>query len=230
MKTTVTGTLTVDPGPDGEVTLRNINPAKLDVLSGKEDTIKLQQTIIKQLRVNAINNGGRDVRIEAQDGTSVDSTEVESQAVLESSSSSGKLGTIRLTSGAAGKSLTLKGNIDGDVTVDAPGSTVKLAPPSSGNSQPTVIKNLKVGANSTISSGPGTTLSKVNMTTPNTTLNLQGEGTVGSIQVDSTAGGSKLSIGEGTNIESVQADADVTLTGDPGSVANTNVQGQVKTL
>jgi hypothetical protein len=226
--TTVTGTLTIDPGPDGEVTLQHINPAKLDVLSGKDESIKLQQTVIKQLRVNAVNNGGRDVRIEAQDDTSVESTEVESQAVLESSSTTGKLGTIKLTSAATGKSLTLKGNIDGDVTVEAPGSTVKLAPPSSGNSQPTVIKNLKVGANSTISSGTGTTISQVNVTAPNTRLNLEGAGTISSIQVDSTAGGSMLTIGEGSNVESVQSDTDVTLTGNAEAIAAVNIEGQVK--
>lgn len=128
LRTVITGTLTLDPGPDGEVTLRNIEPERLVVLSGKDGTIKLQQTIIKQLRVNAVNNGGKDVRIEAQDGTAVETTEVESQGVLESTSTTGKLGTIKLTSGAAGKSLTLKGNIEDDVEVDAPGSTVKLAP------------------------------------------------------------------------------------------------------
>ncbi|KRE99383.1 hypothetical protein ASG89_27875 [Paenibacillus sp. Soil766] len=225
LRTVITGTLTLDPGPEGEVTLRNIEPERLVVLSGKDGTIKLQQTVIKQLRVNAINNGGKDVRIEAQDGTDVTEIEVESQGVLESSSSTGKLGTIKLASGAAGKSLTLKGNIEGDVEVNAPGSTLKLAPPSTGNSQPTVIKNLKVGQNSTIQSGTGTTLSKVSLTGNNTNLSIQGTGTIETVDVDESADGAALNLESGTNIGTIQASSTVTLSGDPEAITKTKIEG-----
>ncbi|MCC2683545.1 MAG: hypothetical protein K0R75_444 [Paenibacillaceae bacterium] len=217
--------LIVDPGPDGEVTLQHLVPEQLEVLSGNVNSIKLQQTVIKQLRVNAINNGGRDVRIEARDGVNVESTEVESQAVLESSSTTGKLGTIRLTSGAAGKSLTLKGNIDGDVTVEAPGSTVKLAPPSGGNKQPTVIKNLKVGSNSSIALSGGTSLSRISVTGSGTNVSLSGSGEVASVNVDSSASGTTLNIDSGTAVKSIQADSPVTLSGSPDAIAKIKTEG-----
>ncbi|WP_161407042.1 S-layer homology domain-containing protein [Paenibacillus silvestris] len=156
--------LILDPGPSGEVTLRNINPQQLQVLSGSVNSIKLQNTIVKQLKVNAVNNNGNSVRIEVRDGASVEDTEVSSQAILESASTQGTFGKIKLNSSAEGKQITLKGNIDGEVTVEAPGAKIKLDAPTSGNSLPTVIKSLKLKSNAEINAGPGTAAEDIYVT------------------------------------------------------------------
>ncbi|CAG7636801.1 immunoglobulin-like domain-containing protein [Paenibacillus allorhizosphaerae] len=220
-RTTITGTLTVDPGPDGTVTLQNIvmgPESDLEVLSGDIHSIKLQQTVIKQLRVNAVNNAGRDVRIEVKDGAEVESTQVQSQAVLESSSQTGKLGTITLSSGAASKTLTLKGNINSEVSVDAPDSKIELAPPSAGNPMNTKIQTLLVRANTTIFAGTGTSLSSVQVSGPNTTVGISGQGAVNSVNVDSTATGTTLNIGVGASIKSLRLDSPVVLKGDAEAI------------
>lgn len=210
--------LIVDPGPNGEVTLSNIDPQKLEVLSGDVNSVKLQNTIIKQLRVNAVNNGGRDVRIEAKDGASIDETEVESQAMLESSSTTGSLGTIKLASGAAGKQITLKGKIDGEVTVDAPGVKINLAPPTSGNSLPTVIKSLKLNASAEIKAEPNTVTEGVYIAASNTTLKVDGAGELKKVELPSGVTGATIDVGSEANIKTIAADSGVTVTGDPAAV------------
>ncbi|WP_176706112.1 S-layer homology domain-containing protein, partial [Paenibacillus hemerocallicola] len=217
--------LIIDPGPTGEVTIQHIVPEVLEVLSGDVNTIKLQQTVIKQLRVNAVNNGGRDVRIETRDGTSVENTTVESQAVLESSSTTGKLGKIKLASSASGRSLTLKGNIDDEVTVDAPGAQVSIQAPSNGNPLPTVINKLSLAKNAKVNTGSGTKLSSVNVTGQNTTVDLSGQGSVSSVNVDPSASGTKLNLGEDTNVSTINADSDVTLSGSPDAIAKVKTEG-----
>lgn len=220
--TTITGTLTVDPGPDGTVSLQNIvmgPQSSLEVRSGDEHSVKLMQTVVKQLRVNAVNNGGRNVRIETRNGTEVETTEVQSQAVLESSSLTGKLGMIKLSSAAAGKTLTLRGNIDTEVSVDAPGSSVELAPPSAGNPLKTLVKVLSIRANSTIVAGTGTSLSSVQVSGTNTTVGISGQGAVNSVTVDSAATGTVLNIGAGAAIQSLRLDSPVVVKGDAEAIA-----------
>lgn len=230
-ETVVYEKLTLDPGPNGEVSLQNVtfdDSAELEVLSGSENSIKLLQTVVKQLRVNAVNNSGRSVRIEARDGTNVDTVEVRSDAIVESSSLTGKLSTIRLSSTAAGKTLVLKGNVDSDVQVDAPGSTVMLSPPSTGNSLPTRITKLIVNTNSTVSSSPGTTLPKLQVTGTNTSLSVAGEGEIGEVEIDASASGTKLNLGSGANVKTVRADSPVTLDGSADAIVRTQTTGSAQ--
>lgn len=228
LTTTLAGTFIIDPGPDGEVELRNIRPDKLDVLSGKDESIKLAQTVVKQLRVNVVNNGGRDVRIEARDGAEVESVSVESQAILETSSSTAKLGKIRLDPSAANKTLTLRGIIDGDVVVDAPGSSIKLEPPSggSGGAATELRSKLLLNAPAKLTAPANTLISQVTISGENTAVTVEGEGQISQITVDNSATGASLELRAGAKIAKIQALADIVLSGDPDAIVGVEIEGE----
>ncbi|UKS25765.1 S-layer homology domain-containing protein [Paenibacillus sp. HWE-109] len=167
--------LTVDPGPTGEVTLTNITVQNLEIRSGATSSIKLSNTRVHLLRVNAVNNGNQVVRVVVLGGTVVADTEVSSQAVLESSTLDGTLGKIRILSAATGKEVRFRGNIDGEITVEAPDTTIQIDPPSVGNALPTVIKSLKLKSGLTgtqLQLGAGTNLKAI---TTDTLLTVKGD-------------------------------------------------------
>ncbi|MFD0697528.1 S-layer homology domain-containing protein [Paenibacillus sp. GCM10027628] len=217
--------LIVNPGPAGEVTLRNINPGELEIQSGATSSIKLKQTIITKLRINAINNNGQNVRIEAMDGAVVTDTEVSSQAILESSTTHGTLGKIKLTNAAAGKSLTLRGNIDGEVTVEAPDSQIRVEPPTGGNPLPTVLKNLKLATSASITSSTGTSTQTVSVTAKDTRIAVSGEGELQEIQLPSDSTGTAIEVDATANIKTINAAVPVNVTGDPGAIAKVSNAG-----
>jgi L-ascorbate metabolism protein UlaG (beta-lactamase superfamily) len=124
---TVTGTLTVNPGPEGEVTLRNINAANLAVLSGSSNSIVLNGvSVTGTLRVNAASQTDT-VRIEAGAGTNIAKTDIESKVILEGKE--GELGSIEAKESAAGQTVELRGKIDQKITVafGANGIVIKIA-------------------------------------------------------------------------------------------------------
>ncbi|MGG1552117.1 S-layer homology domain-containing protein [Paenibacillus ferrarius] len=145
---TSVGTLILDPGPSGEVTLTNIHADNLQVKSGAVSSIKLSRSTITMLVVNAVNNNGQPVRILALDGAVVTDTSVESQAILESATTTGTLGAITIQPGAAGKTISLRGNIDGSVTNNAGNAQLQIEAPSNGNAQPTIIHTIQFGSGS----------------------------------------------------------------------------------
>lgn len=220
--------LIIDPGPTGEVFLQNINPDELEVLSGAPDSIKLLNTVIKQLKVNAINNGGRDVRIEARDGASSETVEVQSSAVLETGG--GTLGKITLLSGATNKTLTLKGPIEDDVEVKGSGSKIQLQPPSvtNPNPLPTKLTNLIVSTSAYIEAYGGTTLQNISLSGNNPSLQLSGSGTVEKVEVDESASGATLQLGEGTNVNTITAKSPLTLTGPASVIAKVKQEGAIQ--
>jgi L-ascorbate metabolism protein UlaG (beta-lactamase superfamily) len=119
-KVTVTGTLTVNPGPEGDITLRNINAGHVVVLSGSSNSIVLNGvTVAGTLRVNASAQVDS-VRIEAGPGTGIAKTDIESQVILEGKE--GELGRVEVKESAAGQKVTLRGKIEQNITF-APGST-----------------------------------------------------------------------------------------------------------
>ncbi|SEG73507.1 S-layer homology domain-containing protein [Paenibacillus sp. UNC499MF] len=154
-------TLILDPGPAGEVSLNNIDAEQLEVRSGSANSIKLRNAVIKTLKVNAINNNGLPVRVEAGDGTQVTQTEVTTQAVLEGSSVQGGFGKIKLD--GSGKKVSFKGKIDSEITVHSPGVTIYVESPTAGNNQPTILTKLTVAAaDTTVNMAPGAILSEIN--------------------------------------------------------------------
>ncbi|NOU88456.1 hypothetical protein GC102_22255 [Paenibacillus sp. LMG 31460] len=211
--------LIINPGPSGEITLRNINPQQLEILSGAVSSIKLYNSHVRLLKINAINNNGQSVRIVVMDGAIVSDTEVSSQAILESSSTQGTLGKIKLAAAAAGKDVTLKGNIDGEVTVEAPDVNIQIDLPSDGNLLPTIIKSLKLRSNAKIDATPGTVTQGVYVAVPNTTLIVNGSGELQNVELPSGSSGTTIQVGATANIKTVTADTIVTVTGAAEAIA-----------
>ncbi|WP_249266962.1 immunoglobulin-like domain-containing protein [Paenibacillus sp. HGF7] len=141
-------TLILDPGPTGEVSLNNIDAEQMEVRSGSVSSIKLRNAVVKNLKINAVNNNGLPVRVEAGDGTQITHTEVTTQAVLEGSSGQSGFGKIKLD--VSGKKVSFKGKIDSEITVISPGMTIFIESPTAGNNQPTMLTRLTVAAADTI--------------------------------------------------------------------------------
>ncbi|WP_438447165.1 S-layer homology domain-containing protein [Gorillibacterium sp. sgz5001074] len=222
--------LTLDPGSSGEVTLRNVNPEVLEVLSGDVNSIKLENAVIKQLKVNAVNNGGRDLRIEVKGTTTVEETQVQSQAILEGSSPQATLGSIRLLEGTAGKKITLKGRIDSPVNVLAAGALISIGTPTTGNPLVTTVRSIQAGANASLETAVGTTLDEMAITSPNTALSITGPGVVQALKVPGSSTGTRITLGASAAVQQLQADAQVSLDGNPASIAGVYTTGSGSVL
>lgn len=118
----ISGTLIVNPGPSGEVTLRNIQAVDLRVLSGSDHSVILQGVKVSgSLTVNT-GSQGTPVRILVQSGTAIARTLVESAAILEASA--GSAGEVIIPSSAAGKTIELRGSINGTVRSQAADASI----------------------------------------------------------------------------------------------------------
>ncbi|TBL68324.1 S-layer homology domain-containing protein [Paenibacillus thalictri] len=206
-KTIVTGTLTLNPGASGEITLQNVVAANIVVASGSPNSIKLANTMITTLRVAAANQPNP-VRIESLAGSEVTNTDIQSKVIMESTA--GSLGMIKIGSGAQGQEIELRGTIKGDVTVEGQGATIKLAPPKDGGT--TSVANLNVGTNATIAMNAGVSLDQVTITGSNTNIALAGEGEIRSVTVSSEAEGATLNLAS-THISSIHLNANIKLEG-----------------
>ncbi|GKS14984.1 hypothetical protein YDYSY3_59840 [Paenibacillus chitinolyticus] len=162
-------TLILDPGPAGEVSLNNIDAEQMEVRSGSANSIKLRNAVVKNLKINAVNNNGLPVRVEAGDGTQITYTEVITQAVLEGSSPQGGFGKIKLD--ASGNKVSFKGRVDSEVTVVSPGMTLSIESPTAGNNQLTMLTKLTVAAaDTTVEIAPAAILSELNSDQPVTLI------------------------------------------------------------
>ncbi|TDF93454.1 S-layer homology domain-containing protein [Paenibacillus piri] len=213
--TTITGTLTLDPGATGEITLQNVDAANVVVASGSENSIKLLKSKIKSLKV-AANNQTNKVRIVSLTGASVTETAVESQVIIESVA--GSLGNITVGAGAAGKDIELRGTITGSVYVAAAGAKITIAAPKEEGAQPTSISTLKLGSNATVTANEGTTLGTVSIVAPGADVAFGGAGSIQSVTVTKEAAGSTLTLGKGSNVQGLTLNADVKLAGDAAAI------------
>lgn len=140
--TTVTGTLTLDPGPTGEITLQNIVADNIEVRSGSSGSIRLKDVSIKAaLKINA-SGQLNPVRIVTQGTTDVKKTEVYSKAVLESPEGQGSLGEVEIIITETDQTVELRGTYTGGVTVaeGTADTSIKL-------SAGVTLKKLKLDAN-----------------------------------------------------------------------------------
>ncbi|NOU63470.1 hypothetical protein GC096_05340 [Paenibacillus sp. LMG 31461] len=140
--TTTVKNLVLDPGTQGEITLKNIHADHLEVKSGAVNSVKLTNSSVSLLVVNAINNNGQMVRIVVLDGAVITNTEVLSQVILESATTSGTLGNITIKPAAGGKNIAFRGNLNGNILNEASNSHLQIEPPTTGNTQPTVIHSI----------------------------------------------------------------------------------------
>ncbi|GAA4874579.1 hypothetical protein GCM10023310_62780 [Paenibacillus vulneris] len=216
--TTITGTLTINPGENGEVKLKNISAANIEVLSGSDQSVKFSKSKITSLKVNAPNQSKK-VRIETLEGTSVVTTSVYSQAILEGTA--GTLGNVIVGPEAAGKTVALKGNI-GNVKVTAANADIQLLPTAAGGA--TTVNDLEVAANAKVTTDAKATLKSITITAPKASVELNGAGAVQSVTVSQAAEGATLTVGASSNIQSIEINANITLAGDPAKLSGIEIK------
>lgn len=119
----VNGTLTVNPGADGKVTLQNIQATSIVVKSGASSSIHLNGVKATSLTVDA-GNQANSVRIVTEGNTSITTTSIKSKVILQASS--GTFGNVTVEAAAAGKSIKLEGTFNGTFTVAAGANDVFL--------------------------------------------------------------------------------------------------------
>lgn len=106
---TVNGTLTVDPGSAGTVTLKNVRANNLFVLSGAADSIHLVGVKVTGNMKVAANQQNNMVRIVIEGNTVIGSTQVNSAVILDQSVGTGTLGTVTIQTTAVGNFIEFRG-------------------------------------------------------------------------------------------------------------------------
>lgn len=114
----VNGTIYINPGSTGTVTLTNVNATNIVVLSGAHNSIKFKNVKADNLTVNA----AAGVRIKSDAATNIYNTSVESGAILEVAKG-GKLGAIVLAPTLPGD-IRLAGDFAGSTITVPSGTTV----------------------------------------------------------------------------------------------------------
>ncbi|WP_317933908.1 hypothetical protein [Sporosarcina aquimarina] len=117
----VNGTVYVNPGQNGTVTLNNVAATNIVVLSGATNSIHLNNVTAGNLTVKNDNS----VRIESNSGTAITNTIVQSGATLDANG--GSFGTIELTPTSSAP-IELRGNLAGSaITVTKSNVVLKVA-------------------------------------------------------------------------------------------------------
>ncbi|MEW6698378.1 MAG: S-layer homology domain-containing protein [Bacillota bacterium] len=114
----VNGTLTVNPGATGTVTLQNIQATGIVITSGASNSIHLKNVTANSLTVDA-GNQSNSVRIVTEGNTTITQTTVKSKVILKAES--GTFGGVTVAAAAAGQAIELQGTFNGNFTV-APGA------------------------------------------------------------------------------------------------------------
>lgn len=225
--TTVTGTLTLDPGVDGEITLQNVRADQILVASGSSNSIKLKNTIINTLKV-ASSNQSNSTRIETLEGSQVTNTLIQSKVIIESTA--GSLGMIQIGYGAAGQVVELRGTIQSNIIVNSSSTTIKIATPNGGGT--TSVANLNLSSQATVSVASGAVINNVSITSSRAAVQFTGEGQIHNLTVSKEAEGATLNLAT-ANITSLKLEANVSLAGDAatiGSLPITAAPGVVVTV
>lgn len=120
----ISGKLLVNPGPSGELILRNVQAAVIHILSGSDHSVILQNVKVTDAMLVNTGNQGTPVRVLAQTGTAIHTTLVGSAAILEGSG--GSAGEVVIQSHATGKTVELRGSINGTVRSTAPDAFILI--------------------------------------------------------------------------------------------------------
>lgn len=182
----VAGTVYVDPGENGSVTLENVHASNIRVRSGAQNSIHLINVQSDKMIVES-DNPTNSVRIESTGTTSITNTIVSCYAILDSNG--GTLGTITITeNGPSGKVVELEGKFTEPVVVDGT-ATLNVAAGAA-----VAALDVKCDATITLASGA----------------------TVAALTVDQNAAGTKLDVAKDADVTSMTGDGSktVTVTGD----------------
>ena len=212
----ITGTLTVNPGPDGEVTLRNLKVNDLVVKSGASGSLTLEDTDVEgELLVDAADQD-HPVRVVTHGTTSVTRTNVKSKVILESTSTSTQgFGDVSVSSEASDQEIELRGTFNGKVSVNADKARVKLAAASDGSA--TSVNSLDLESDVTLETDTNTTLKEVNVEGKNN-ISLEGSGTVENVNVSSEAEGATLTFSSSTKVNKLELSSSIKLSGDVSGI------------
>lgn len=172
----VAGTVYVDPGENGSVTLENVHAGSIRVRSGAQNSIHLINVQSGKMIVES-DNPSNSVRIVSTGTTNITNTIVSSYAILDSNG--GTLGTVTITeNGAEGKVIELTGTFTDPVVINGR-STVNIA-------AGTNISALTVKHDSDIKMASGAVISTltVEKNASDTTLDIAKDGKVTSLSGD----------------------------------------------
>ncbi|WP_249866059.1 immunoglobulin-like domain-containing protein [Paenibacillus konkukensis] len=132
-ETVINGTLTLDPGPEGEITLRNITAENIEIKSGAANSIHLMNVIVPHvLRIDTAEQANP-VHVVTEGGSSIGALNILTPAILDLFST-GTIGSVTVNRPAAGTTLQLGTgsgvgvlNLSGDVILNGDFSQVLVS-------------------------------------------------------------------------------------------------------
>jgi hypothetical protein len=203
-KATINGTLTLDPGATGAVTLQNVEATDVVVTSGAAESIHLKNVKITEKLM--VNTGSQTVvvRVVAEGSTFVAATYVASNATIESGVTSDVygFGNITINPTSAGQSVNLKGNIKGDITVAGSQSVAMNVYGSVGN----IIAKSGVTINA---ADPTAQVGSVQLASSTAKVSLKGTGVFQNIVA--SVEGAVLDIADGIDFSKINIKLDVAI-------------------
>lgn len=222
---TVGGTVYVDPGAGGEVTLDNVQADKIVIKSGAADTIRLKDVEANTLTIDSTTN----VHVKSEGSTTITNTNIQSQAILDASQ--GTFGNVTVEDTSADKTVELRGTFDKTIVVEgqatlttAAGAVVpKLELQPTGNQKITLggtfgIVDVTKPANIEVAAS-GNITGLVIASAVSSSVQLAGTGTVKNIENNSST--ASLNIGTGvTGVENVSAVNTSTIVSSNTAVTN----------
>ncbi|MCD1258622.1 S-layer homology domain-containing protein [Paenibacillus athensensis] len=216
----VNGTLTVNPGSNGEVTLRNIQASNLTIQSGASNTIKLSGIAVTgELNVDTKQQANQ-VRILLENGSTVAATKVGSRAILDqgAGAGAGSFGPVRLHMTQQQHSVQFRGSFAAGVTVEEGSQPIGL------DIQPGAdLPQLSLGAETRLQSAAGAHIGQVQLTKP-AAVYVSGAGAIDKLGVDPQAQGSLIQVGAGAKLGLIELGGSATLDGDPTALSNTAIE------
>jgi uncharacterized membrane protein YgcG len=215
----VTGTLIIDPGSNGEVTLQNVNAANIEVRSGSANTIRIRNVRSSLIVLNA-QNQLQSLRLLVMEGTLITKTEVRSKAIIETQS--GNPGLIHITAEAANQLIMLRGEIPDGVSMTADGAQLVLAPTSTGGE--TRLAFVEMSANGKIEAHSKAAIRMLRVSQAGVSIEIAGQGKIEQIGVHAAATGVTIHIVAGISIDKLILPVAVKLIGDAGTISKMTVE------
>jgi hypothetical protein len=111
----IKGTLFVDPGESGQTSINNVTASNIKVLSGAQNSIHLNNVKSKTLEIES-KNRSNPVRIETKGSTVIDTTTVNSNAILDTLE--GSFGNLEISKGSSAPNIVeLRGTFDKPIII-----------------------------------------------------------------------------------------------------------------
>jgi hypothetical protein len=218
----IDGTLIIDPGADKDFEVKNIKATRIEVRSGADHSIIFSQTV--QAGVLFVNAGGQSsqVRIVTSANTTIGSTSINSQAILDFRA--GMQGTVDITQAAANKDVIFVGDFTSAITVEAQNARILVTADSSVSNisltgtaqgatvsveQQATVSQIHIASNATINASPNSIINDVSV---DAARQVTLTGAFASTTVSIESNGASLIITSTTTVSVVQIATTVTGT------------------